>query len=235
MSSDKPRLTLSMVVRNEQGRYLRHALERHRHYISDAVIIDDGSTDGTPGLCLEMLQGIEVKLIRNQASRFSNEIELRRQQWEETVAVKPDWILNLDADEWFEDAFDGQVESLISRDGVYLYSFRLYDFWTMSAYRDDAYWQAHHYYRPFLLRYEPGYQYTWRETSQHCGRFPDNIYGLHNEISGLRLKHLGWARAEDRVSKHRRYMELDPGGINGSLAQYHSILDPEPRLLEWED
>ncbi len=233
MNAANPRLTLSMVVHNEEKRYLRSALERHRRYIRDAVIIDDGSTDGTAELCLEVLQGIEVKLVRNPSSKFSNEIELRKQQWHETLATNPEWILNLDADEWFEDAFEREVPALLEREDVYLYSFRLYDFWNESAYREDEWWQAHRYYRPLLLRYRPDYAYVWRETKQHCGRFPENIYGLHNEISHLRLKHMGWAKPEDRLSKYQRYMELDPQGRDGSLEHYRSILDPSPNLAAW--
>ncbi|WP_042170939.1 glycosyltransferase [Paenibacillus gorillae] len=234
-SSIKPRLTLSMVVRNEADRYLREALGRHRRYIQDAVIIDDGSTDGTVEVIQEMLQGLPVRLIRNETSKFSNEITLRKQQWEETLAVKPDWILNLDADEWFEDRFERELESLLSQKDVRVYCFRLYDFWSPTAYRDDQYWSAHHHFRPFLLRYEPELAYRWRETPQHCGRFPENIFELPNGLSELRLKHFGWASAVHRQEKLDRYMQLDPEAKYGWKEQYMSILDPSPGLVEWQE
>ncbi|GGG87260.1 glycosyltransferase family 2 protein [Paenibacillus radicis (ex Gao et al. 2016)] len=234
-SSTSPRLTLSMVVRNEADRYLREALGRHRRYIQDAVIIDDGSTDGTIEVIQEMLQGIPVRLICNETSKFSNEITLRKQQWEETLAVEPEWILNLDADEWFEDRFEHELGLLLSQPDTKTYSFRLYDFWSPTAYRDDQYWNAHHRFRPFLLRYEPGFQYRWKETPQHCGRFPENIFELPNRLSGLRLKHFGWADARHRQEKLNRYMRLDPEAKYGWKEQYMSILDPSPRLVEWQE
>ncbi|SDE46938.1 Glycosyl transferase family 2 [Paenibacillus sp. UNCCL117] len=229
----KARLTLSMVVKNESGRYLQHALAKHRDYIDDAVIIDDGSTDDTADECLRLLDGLPVRLIRNKVSKFSNEVMLRQQQWEETLSVKPDWILNLDADEWFEDRFAGEVDSLLEQQEFSLYSFRLFDFWTATAYRDDACWQAHNYYRPFLLKYTPDFTYEWKETPQHCGRYPYNIFQLPNSISPLRLKHMGWIDEQNRLDKLRRYLALDPKMQYGSKEQYLSIVDPNPHLVEW--
>ncbi len=222
-----------MIVKNEGGRYLRQALQRHRQFIHAAVIIDDGSTDDTPDICIRELAGIPLKLVRNGESRFAREVLLRKQQWEETIATQPDWILSLDADEWFEDRFGVEVQALMEDPESDLFSFRLYDFWNERAYREDQYWQAHLAYRPLLLRYRPEFAYSWKESNQHCGRLPENVFALPNKISPLRLKHFGWASIEDRINKFERYMRLDAGGKDGSLAQYFSIVDEHPRLVEW--
>jgi glycosyltransferase involved in cell wall biosynthesis len=222
-----------MVVKNERGRYLEQALKQHRQYIDDAVIIDDASTDNTIEIVEQALEGIPLKLIRNDSSKFLNEIQLRKQQWEETISVNPEWILNMDADEIFENRFVEEADSLMRTSGVYLYCFRLYDLWTSNSYRDDAYWQSHHIYRPFLLRYLPGYDYRWKETAQHCGRFPENIFEFPNRMSDLRIKHYGWAKREERLSKVKRYLLLDPGLQLGDKGQYMSILDRNPNLVEW--
>lgn len=228
----RPHITLSMIVRNEENRYLRQALERHRPWIDRAVIIDDGSTDATVGLCRELLDGIPLVLVENAASRFADEVSLRKQQWKETVATDPEWILNLDADEILTSDF-GLVRDLLlsgNEDAIY---FRLFDMWSETHYREDEFWQAHAYYRPFLIRYHPGMNYEWKETPQHCGRFPLTIqhwsYGCH----APRVKHYGWAREEDRIRKYERYQALDPEARYGWKEQYESILDQEPRLLAW--
>ncbi|MDN4604410.1 glycosyltransferase family 2 protein [Paenibacillus sp. F6_3S_P_1C] len=230
----RPHVTLSMIVRNEEHRYLRHALETHRPWIDRAVIIDDGSTDHTVALCQEMLEGIPLTLIVNQASLFADEVSLRKQQWETTVATGPEWILNLDADEILTTDFGIVRNQLLggTEDAIY---FRLFDMWSETHYRDDEYWQAHAYYRPFLVRYRPEWSYEWKETPQHCGRFPLTIqhfaYGCHSP----RVKHYGWARAEDRIRKYERYQALDPDARYGWKEQYESILDAEPRLLQWSE
>lgn len=229
------KLTLSMVVRNEANRYLRPVLEHARKYIDNAVIIDDASTDNTVAVCQEILKDIPLVLIQQKESLFHNEYLLRRQQWEETIKTNPDWILALDADEMFEEAIITEINNLINQADVDVYCFRLYDFWDKEHYREDKFWQAHLYYRPFLLRYLPGFPYSWRETPQHCGRLPENILILPFQNSSLRVKHFGWAREEDRLKKYKRYIKLDPKGIFGNIKQYESILDPHPNLVKWRE
>lgn len=231
-----PRLTLSMVVRNEANGYLRRVLESAKRYINDAVIIDDCSSDETVQICKEVLQGIPLHLVQNTESKFANEVELRRQQWEETVKVNPDWILNLDADEIFENKFANQVGDLLRDNEVDAYRFRLYDMWDEWYYRDDQYWRAHMGYSPFLIRYKPGIEYLWKNTPQHCGRFPRTISTFScQKQSELRLRHYGWATLERRKAKADRYARLDPDAKYGWKEQYESILDSCPNLVAWSE
>lgn len=227
------RLTLSLLVKNEAKRYLQAVLASVREYVTDAVIIDDGSHDESAEMCRSMLDGIPLRLIQNRESKFANEVILRKQQWEETVKTNPDWILTLDADEIFEGKFKEQVGALMENVVVDAYYFRLYDFWNETHYRSDKYWQAHTFYRPFMVRYRPEITYCWRETVQHCGRFPLNISKFPMACSDLRLKHYGWSHAQDRIEKYNRYQQLDPNARYGWKEQYESILDPAPHLLEW--
>lgn len=228
-----PKLTLSMIVHNESDKYLRRVLESAKPYITNAVIIDDASTDNTAEVCEEVLKGIPLHLVKNKKSLFANEIELRKLQFEETIKTNPEWILVLDADEIFEDKFKDEIPNLLSQKDVDVYYFKLFDFWNEEHYRDDEYWSAHHHYRPFLIRYKPDIEYIWKETAQHCGRFPLNIYNMAHKLSELRLKHFGWAKKENRVAKYARYQQLDPDARYGWKEQYESILDEQPNLIKW--
>ena len=227
------RITLSMVVRNEAKRYLRRVLEEAKQFVTDAVIIDDGSTDDTAAVCEEVLKGIPLKIIKNPESRFSNEWMLRKQQWEETVKTDPEWILNLDADEMFETKFKDEIQKLLSDPSGDAYFFRLYDFWDEMRYREDSFWNAHLRYFPFLIRYDSEREYRWLERPFHCGRFPHTIYQVARKQSDLRVKHYGWAKKEDREGKYLHYKELDPECKFGVKEQVDSILDENPHLLAW--
>jgi glycosyltransferase involved in cell wall biosynthesis len=232
---ERGKITLSMVVKNESERFLRDALVRHKTFIDEAVIIDDGSTDNTPELCHEVLAGIPMRFIRNDTSKFHNEVTLRKQQWDETILTAPQWILNLDADEMFEASFDRpQIDVILNQTDYDVFYFRLYDMWSKTQYRDDNYWQAHHFYRPFLVRYRSDLPYFWKETPQHCGRFPLTIGQFSYQCHPARIQHFGWALKEDRVAKYERYQLLDPDARYGWKEQYDSILDESPILVKWE-
>lgn len=227
------KITLGMLVRNEADRYLKRVLEQASRYIDSAVILDDASTDETVEVCKKTLQGIPLTIVSKQEPMFHNEIALRRQLWELVVNTEPQWILILDADEIFEERAVTEIRSLLYDADFDVLSFRLYDMWDENHYRDDDCWRAHRCYRPFMVRYLPGFRYEWRETPIHCGRFPKNITELKTATSELRIKHLGWIRPCDRLAKYRRYKEADPQGRYGFREQYLSILDPKPNLRAW--
>ncbi|MFZ5647341.1 MAG: glycosyltransferase [Bacillota bacterium] len=229
------RITLAMLVRNEADRYLEAVLSQAARYISNAVIIDDASTDGTPEMCKYLLRHIPLTLVTNGEPRFNNEIVLRKQLWNLAAESSPDWILILDADEIFEERAVKELPMLAADPDAQAYAFRLYDMWTPDHYREDPLWSAHHHHRVFMARHIPGFSGLWRETPQHCGRFPLNVTDLKTIQSDLRLKHLGWMKPTDRLAKYFRYKKLDPGARYGIAAQYLSILDPRPTLAAWEE
>lgn len=230
-------ITLGMLIRNEAGRYLKEVLNQATQYVNRAVILDDASEDSSVEICKSIFQenNIPLTLITNKQAGFHNEILLRKQLWEMLVSSNPSWILCLDADEIFEESAPFVLKSLSARTDVNYFAFRLYDMWSKTHYREDSNWMAHHYYRPLLIRYIPGFDYVWKETPQHCGRLPLNILDLQGEMSPLRVKHLGWMNSNDRLDKFLRYKHLDPNATYGIASQYDSILDPSPNLVPWND
>lgn len=68
------------------------------------------------------------------------------------------------------------------------------------------------------------------ENGLHCGNVPDHD-STSKRISGIRFRHYGYLRVEDRVRKHRRYKEQDPNpdpsltGNGGPDAYGHLIHD----------
>jgi GT2 family glycosyltransferase len=232
--NETQKLVVGMCIHNEADNFLTDVLLDIKQYANHVVIVDDASTDNSAEICKNILNGISFEIIKNDVSKFSNEVELRKQLWDEIVKNNPDWIMILDADEIFENRFKSVVRDLINqKNEIHLYRFRLHDFWNETQYRDDSHWCAHNYYKPFLLRYKKGFDYTWKNTKQHCGRFPNNIYQDNNASSDLRLKHFGWSTSTLRENKYKRYMELDPYGLYGNMDQYLSILDENVNLIDF--
>ncbi len=231
--SNKQKLIAMMIVRNESRRYLRECLDHLNQYVDEMVIIDDASTDDTPEICKYYDKAFVIEL---KESLFENEVELRRLAWNETVKRNPDWILTVDADEVYEDAMIHQVKEMIHSCEYDAYAFRLYDFWnSRETYREDKNWQAHHFYKTFLVR-NVGLEAEWLDTPKHCGRIPLNYSKtLRTYYSDIRVKHLGWMDPVDQLKKYDYYLEKDPVGKYGSLDQYKSIVAPNPNLIEWKE
>ena len=229
------RVLLSMLVKNEAERHLATVLTDAARYVDEVLIVDDGSTDDTVAVCERLLQHVPHTIVRLGTSQFHDEHKLRRLQWELARSLRPDWVLCLDADEVFETRMAREIRALVDQDAYDAIAFRLYDFWDASHYRDDALWCAHRTFRQFLVRVLPTLNDEFRTTAQHCGRWPLAVGRLRAATSDLRLKHLGWAREEDRVRKFERYRQLDPQGVHGSLQQYASILDRTPNLVAFRE
>ncbi|UQZ84760.1 Glycosyl transferase family 2 [Paenibacillus konkukensis] len=229
------RLTAMMQVRNESGRYLKQVLAELCTFVDDIVVVDDGSTDDTVAICQACPK--VAKLVALKTSRFGQEWELRSLLWEAAVSTSPDWLLSVDADELYEDKAKRQMRELIDQDRYDWVGFRFYDLWGGTThYREDAHWNVHKHHTMALLRYFPQFPYAYPRWDHHVPRLPLPCIALPGLLTDLRVKHLGWAGSlEDRVRKYLRYKQIDPEGRWGSLAQYESILDLNPNLIEWKE
>lgn len=222
-------ITGAMLVRNEADRYLRQALDSIS-WCDRIVILDDASTDSTPEICRLYASRYE----RMPESLFTtDELFLRKRLWS-MATEKGGWVLIIDADEILEPRCATTVRSLLEQyQEVEWVSFRLYDMWTPSHYREDDLWNAHLKHWPMMFLYDSRKTYIWKEQPVHCGRFPLNAIENVGLITNLRIKHMGWARHEDRLAKYQRYKIHDPEGRYGILEQYESILEENPNLVEF--
>lgn len=221
----------AMLVRNESGRYLAQVLCKMRRICDKIVVVDDCSEDNTAQIC----QCYGCKVYQGNESLWgTNELFRRKQLWD--LATKEaddgDWILVLDADEIIDgiDLLKGSISQATTQNADCV-AFNLYDMWDESHYREDLCWDAHTKLSIICIKYHASKEYIWPELTLHCGRFPANSYSVVLP-TGARILHYGWAKPEDRQSKYARYMKIDPEGKMGNLAQYQSILDEHPNLIE---
>ncbi len=229
------KLTAIMQVHNEQNKYLEAVLAELCTYVDHIVIVDDASTDGTAELCRSF--GNIVQLVTLPDSLFGEEWRLRERLWQEAAASEPDWLLSVDADEIYERRFKRTVRELINQDEYDWIAVKMFDFWdSLTHYREDEWWSLHKRHTMTLVRFLPGYPYRYPRWAHHVPRLPVTAAALPGLCTELRVKHLGWAGDEEaRRAKYERYMQFDPEGKWGSLGHYASILDPQPRLIRWQE
>jgi glycosyltransferase involved in cell wall biosynthesis len=152
-------------------------------------------------------------------------------RWEEAGAAAREGVAI------FPDYTKAAMRELINQDEYDTVSFRMYDFWdSVTHYREDEWWNLHQRQTMTLARYLPGYHYAYPKRAHHAPRLPFTYSALPGHDTDLRIKHFGWAgSSEERQAKYDRYMKLDPLGQWGSLAHYASILDPNPKLIRWQE
>lgn len=223
------RLIAQMVVRNEEGRYLREVLDHTSQFVDKIVVTDDFSDDNTAQICAD--HGAEVQ--QTERNMFvENEGALRSKAWEflENFAEPGDWILALDADELFYPV--KLREWMQTRYSVLGITF--YHMWTETHYRVDGAWGPTISSRMF--KFIPGGKFKDRTLA--CGSEPTYVsdfvrrrdFAPHTRF---KMKHLGYLLDKDKEVKYERYSLLD-GGRFHSKRHIDSIIT-EPQLAPWRD
>jgi glycosyltransferase involved in cell wall biosynthesis len=226
-------LIAQMIARNEADRYLKDVLDRLSEQVDVISFTDDCSDDNT----LELAESYDkVVATRTDEPTFSvHEGRLRSFAWRhlETIANPGDWILAIDADEMF---YPGDsLDLMLGQDRYDVLSVRFYHMWDEKHYRFDKAWKPTRSSR--LFRFQEGGRF--RDRALACGSEPTYVMNLIQKRrffthTGFRMKHLGYVKDIDKISKYDRYMTLD-GGDYHSLNHIKSIVDLSPKLKEWRD
>jgi glycosyltransferase involved in cell wall biosynthesis len=235
----KPKLVAMMLTHNEACRYLERVIENTLLFCDEIVILDDHSTDGTVNL---LYGGESGKKFKNKFHLFDakntweNESKLRQELLEKALAYNPDWLIAIDADELYEaDKMNEQLPRLMSQTDADWIGFRFYDMWDDENYRDDDIWPAGTSYFPRMFRVNQNEDYTLPDMKRHCGSVPEQVFKHSGIRSSIRVKHLGWAKNEDRDRKYLQRVTEDPDSSIFPRKIYDAILDTNPTLVKWDD
>lgn len=225
-------LIAQMVGYNEADRFLPEVLDRLNQTVDLIVFTDDCSTDTT----LDIARDYGAKVIQTPENLFpKDESKLRTFAWKhlERYASPGDWILSIDCDEKF---FPTKLlPQLLAQDKYDVLGVVFYHMWNRTHYRVDKAWRPNVSQRLYRFR-EGG---TFRNRRLACGSEPTYVMRSIQQRkfypnTGLRMQHLGYMRDEDKQAKFERYMKLDKGDFH-ALNHIKSIVDKQPRLIEWKD
>lgn len=211
----------AILARNELGRYLPEVLDWHGRF-GPIVVLDDNSTDGTYEYCRDHpAVAVCERVGGGDGGMWGRETPARMHLWE-LGRDYADWVLVCDADQ----LLSADPRPLLATDANAI-AFRLYDLWdTRHTYRDDGFWQAHKYPRPWLFnphRTPRAYRPQWSGRGIHTGHFPADfplsvLVAPPDEFYWL---HMAYVRPEDRAAKLTKYR-----------GQYHQMSDFEKAHAE---
>jgi glycosyltransferase involved in cell wall biosynthesis len=229
MAPSVSKLTATMLIRNESGRYLEEVLSELSNFVDEMIILDDASADDTPDICSSFSKVILYR--ETEPLMTKDESQARNKLWDFTVLHDPEWILAIDADEVFEKRMSQEMAGLINQDEFDAVEFRLFDFWgDRQHYRVDGGWDPWVKKVRMLWKYNPNQIYTWPKQRLHCGRIPLEARASNQVYqSDIRVKHYGWIRKQDIDRKYLQYKELDES------SHLKSVFDApdQIKLEEW--
>ncbi len=174
-------ITVIVLTYNEEIN-LPHCLESIKDWVSDIIVVDSGSTDKTRDVAKQYGARVEERAFKNQAEQFNWAID--------TLPIRTEWILRLDADErmtekvWAELA--GLLPQATSEVGGFLMKRRVYFM---------GRWIRHGGYYPtwFLRLIRRGAaRYEEREVDEHMTLLRGRVQKLEHDFIDQNLKDLSW-------------------------------------------
>lgn len=197
---DRKQKVIAMMLVHNEDIYLEKCLDGLQKYTDGAVILDDRSTNEKT---MEILKSGKYKgfirdIFRNPDD-YKRDKERDEKRLNQMVAAQdPDWILQIDPDQLFEDKMQTALPILTnpvipSTEG---YLFRVYHLWDAETqYRGDSSFNVN--YEIKLIRNTDDYK-------------KDNIVNIEKIIAtDLRVKHFGYLKRSDRLRRSKLIEEAD--------------------------
>jgi glycosyltransferase involved in cell wall biosynthesis len=235
------KLVAGLIVKNELGRYLPECIGHLLEFCDQIVVLDDGSTDRTGEWLDDNASGwdqIVVHHVDPEDGFFAGHEGRKRQQLLiHTLNQQPDWVLNIDADEFVTDGKLVrdyiEVEPQPRQVGV----LDMEEVWKADKdwihTRMDGGWRPHPV--PCLwsakLSGMRGRALQISNKALACGREPEVVrrYFGRARPTGTSILHFGWANESGRRPRYERYVEADGGRFHRNT-HLDSIMWPDDKV-----
>lgn len=232
ISRPHTRLLVLLQAKNEE-RYLPDWLGQLEGWVDGVIALDDGSTDRTA----EILEAspLVLEVLRNPPGQEWHERANQIALVQAGRRHSAEWLLCLDADERVEIEFARQAQTLLSQadvDGIQAYQFHLRDLWRdRDHYRVDGIWNNKH-----LTRLFKNVSTHKRFDLRPLHRFwlPLEIVSKLDSVgrhTHLNIYHLSMIEEQDRMSRVRKYEQLDPDLLFQPIG-YRYLVDETNLTLE---
>lgn len=191
-----------MPVRDEDW-ILEHTLADLSEYVDEIVAVDDGSTDRTPEILRSFPKVTAIHTNPPGTKPFGNgqESDNRNKTLDLARERKADWVLQIDADEVFEDRMKAEVHNLMAL-GCST-RFRILHFWNDTMhFRTDDKWGDFYRFSLFRLRRR------LRFSPQHLIAKPRAFDRKNKYTSDVNVLHYGWISPRQRERSLERYYSV---------------------------
>ena len=235
------KLVTALVVKDEIHRYLPACIGHLLQFSDQIVVLDDGSTDRTGEWLDDNAKGwdqVVVHHVEPEDGFFAGHEGRRRQHLLDlTLAQQPDWVLNIDADEFVT---DGQaVRDYIEKQGQarLVGTLPMEEVWAAEKsalkIRMDGGWRPH----PVPCLWSAamsgmrGRRLQIAQRALACGREPEVVRRHFSRArpTGSSILHFGWANEQGRQARYDRYVEADGGKFHRN-AHLDSIMFPDEKV-----
>lgn len=96
-----PKVVMTLLVRNEADLIADNLLFHWGLGISQFIVMDNGSTDGTQSIIKELAQQIPIELLHQKADDYAQAEWVTAMAQQARRIYKADWVINNDADEFW--------------------------------------------------------------------------------------------------------------------------------------
>lgn len=232
----KNRLIAITIIKNEENNYLRDWLKNIGKITDYHIFLDDASTDNTPQIITEHLKKHPGELHRRRTSLFrTNEPALRSELWEYTrnVAQPGDWILIVDADEFYDEHLTRIKRKLLSNKwpDAQVIKVSCLDMWNENGYRTDGFWSPQQS-DVRIIRYIDT-PFNPKGSALHMPPYPSSTDITKNIDINIPKIHLAYLRDNDKQRRYQFYTQnVSEEQDNISYKHALSILDTNVKITE---
>ena len=212
---DLPNIVAMYRIKNEE-RWIKKSLESVLDICSEAVILDDGSTDNT----LEICQSFDKVDVTHQDNLPTDEVRDMTKLLKMTIKKKPEYILAFDGDEILapnsKEILSEELNVLYPDSKIFEFQF-LYFWDELNKIRYDGIYGKT--WQPRLMKIDSDTQKLRIKESNysgnlHCGSVPTNTKLSEKSIkSNVKIFHYGNFDDNIRQQKFKFYNNHDPNSL----------------------
>ncbi len=225
---DDNRIIATMIVWDENGRYLKDSIwYLKKSFVDKIIIVCDWSNFETMAE-LDELKDEKTKIYYHDKRLFwEKENILRERTTSYAISQNPHWIIPLDADEILDPELKLENVLWLLNENIWI-DFRIAHYWwdKEKVRIDWAFWNQ---FNIRLFKYIPEYWYKFYDRNIHCWSAP--VYCYENRIiTDYILHHYWYVNKEDIKIKSERQKKYD-SEMSKENPDFYKRYETEPELI----